>query len=185
MLDTAEAPTSPLARPAPAEHDPYYRRYIDLVPDGDIVLLLKNQLPDTLMLLTGLPADRETHRYAEGKWSLREVVGHMIDVERIFQFRALAMARQDGVELPGMDQDAWAMRNGAHQRPMADLIEEWVAVRRSAVHLFATFDEETGARTGRASGRSFTVRCFPWIMAGHEIWHRNVIRERYLNASRS
>lgn len=182
MPDTAQAPVSLLSRPALSEHDEYYSRYIDLVPEGDVVVLLRNQLADTLALLHGLPVEREMYRYAEGKWSLREVVGHMIDVDRIFQFRALAMARQDGVDLPGMDQDEWAMRNGAHARPLSDLTQEWIAVRRAAVHLFATFDEATGTRVGRASGRSFTVRCFPWIMAGHELWHRNVIRERYLGA---
>jgi hypothetical protein len=180
MHDTAQAPSSPLARPERSEHHEYYSRYIDLVPDGDVLLLLRSQLADTLALLEGLSPEQETHRYAEGKWSLREVVGHMIDVERLFELRALTMARQDGVDLPGMDQDEWARRNGAHARPIASLRDEWIAVRRSALHLFATFDEATGLRTGRASGRSFTVRSFPWILAGHEIWHRLVIRERYL-----
>jgi hypothetical protein len=182
MPDTAQLSAPALPRPARSEHHEYYNRYVDLVPDGDVVLLLKSQLADTLVLFEGLPLERETHRYAEGKWSLREVVGHMIDVERLFEFRALAMARQDGVDLPGMDQDEWAKRNGAHGRTLASLRDEWIAVRRSAVHLFATFDETAGARTGRASGRDFTVRSFPWIMAGHELWHRTLIRERYLGA---
>jgi hypothetical protein len=179
MID-AEPATSALPRPAPREYHEYYGRYIDLVPDGNIAVTLKEQLSDTLRLLGEVPPERETHRYDEGKWSLREVVGHLIDVERTFEFRALAMARQDAVDLPGMDQEVWAARSAANERPLADLLEEWKAVRRGAVHLFATFDRETGARTGRASGKSFTVRCFPWIIAGHELWHRGIIRERYL-----
>jgi hypothetical protein len=180
MPDSA-ARTRPLPRPAPSEHDSYYLRYVELVPDGDILLTLRHQLANTLQLFEDLPEDRETFRYAEGKWSLREVLGHLIDVERLFEFRALAMARQDGVDLPGMDQDEWAARCNAHARPISDLSEEWKTVRRGAIHLFATFDDAAGARTGRASGRSFTVRTFPWLIAGHELWHRKIIEERYLN----
>jgi uncharacterized damage-inducible protein DinB len=179
MLDSI-ARTPKLPRPTPSEHDPYYQRYVDLVPDGDILLTLRHQLANTLQLLEDLPEDRETFRYAEGKWSLREVLGHLIDVERLFEFRALAMARQDGVDLPGMDQDVWAAHGRANERRIPDLTEEWKTVRRGAIHLFATFDEAAGARTGRASGRSFTVRTFPWLIAGHELWHRKIIEERYL-----
>ena len=179
MLDTAHA-AHPLLRPQPSEHHEYYRQYIDLVPEGDIVLQLRNQLADTLRLLADVPEERETHRYAEGKWSLREVVGHLVDAERLFEYRALAMARQDDIDLHGMDQNVWTTRSGAHARPLPDMLEEWKAVRRGAVHLFATFDEATGLRTGRASGKTFTVRTFPWIIAGHELWHRKIIQERYL-----
>ena len=107
-------------------------------------------------------------------------VGHLIDAERLFEYRALAMARLDDVDLHGMDQNVWNVRSGAHARPLQDMLEEWKAVRRGAVHLFATFDEATGLRTGRASGKTFTVRTFPWIIAGHELWHRRIIQERYL-----
>jgi hypothetical protein len=169
-----------LPRPLPTEHAEYYRRYIDLVPDGDIVLTLKGQLEDTIALLAGLSEKQEKHRYAEGKWSLREVIGHLIDVERLMTFRALVMAREDGVDLPGMDQNVWAAHNASHERTLADLTQEWIAVRRGAVHMFATFDDATGVRTGKASGYSFTVRTFPWLIAGHELWHRKGIRESYL-----
>lgn len=174
---------NPLPRPHPSEHAEHFRRYVDLVPEGDIVALLRDQLAYTLALLEGLPAARETHRYAEGKWSLREVVGHLIDTERLFELRALVMARQDGADLPGMDQDVWAAHNDAHARPLADLLKEWTAVRRASVHLFATFDAPTGARVGRAGGNPFTVRTFPWIIAGHELWHRRLMRERYLGGA--
>jgi hypothetical protein len=169
-----------LPRPLPSEHAEYYRRYIDLVPDGDIVLTLKDQLQDTLCLLEGMTEEREQYRYAEGKWSVREVIGHMVDVERLFTFRALAIARQDGVDLPGMDQNVWVARNNAHERTLADLTQEWITVRRGAVHMFATFDGATGTRTGKASGYPFTVRTFPWIIAGHELWHRKGLEENYL-----
>jgi len=172
-----------LPRPADAEYAEYYQRYIALVPVGDIVHTLKEQLGETLELFESVPEDGETHRYAEGKWSVREVVGHLLDTERVFAFRALSMARQDGVDLPGMDQDEWS--NGSHsgERPLSDLLKEWTAVRRANVHFFATLDGVTGERSGCASGYSFTVRSFPWIIAGHELWHRSLLVRDYLGGA--
>lgn len=169
-----------MGRPGAGEHAEYYERYVALVPDGDIATTLKEQLGDTVQLLGSIPEARETFRYAEGKWTLREVVGHLIDAERMFAFRALTMAREDGVDLPGMDQDAWSANSNAADRALSDLVAEWIAVRRSNVHLFATMPEGAGGRTGRASGYDFTVRSFPWIIAGHELWHRDLIRRDYL-----
>ena len=169
-----------LPRPEPSEHAEYYRQYVELVPDGDILSTLRHQLGDTLALLADVPSERETHRYAEGKWSLREVVGHLIDSERVFAFRALAMARSDDVDLPGMDQDEWAAASPANGRTLAEMGEEWAALRRANIHMFASMNDATGARAGRASGFDFTVRSFPWIIAGHELWHRRLIQRDYL-----
>ncbi|HIF21252.1 MAG TPA: DinB family protein [Gemmatimonadetes bacterium] len=174
---------SNLPRPDGSEYNQYYTTYTSLVPDGEIVERLRDQLGDTLALLGGVEAERETYRYAEGKWSLREVVGHLIDTERVFAFRALSVARQDGAELPGMDQEDWGRRNNAHDRPLEHLIDEWVALRRANVHLFASFDSATGRRTGIASGFLFSVRSFAWIIAGHELWHRQLIGRDYLAES--
>jgi hypothetical protein len=171
---------SALPRPSAGEHAEYYGRYIGLVPDGDILGTLKDQLGDTLALLEHAPGERETYRYAEGKWSLREVVGHLVDTERVFAFRALSMAREDGVDLPGMDQEAWVAASGADDRPLEELCGEWTALRRSHVYLFSAMTPEQGARSGIASGYRFTVRSFPWIIAGHELWHRQLIERDYL-----
>lgn len=176
---------SAFRRPGPSEHAEYYGRYIEQVPDGDIFETLRDQLPETLTLLDGLPEERETYRYADGKWSLREVVGHLVDAERMFVYRALAMARSDGADLAGMDQDEWARRSNAAARPLADLTKEWIAVRRATVHLFASFADEIADHSGRASGYTFTVRTFPWIVAGHELWHRKLIAERYIGGAGS
>lgn len=173
---------STLPRPAEGEYAPYYGRYVDRVPDGDIVVTLKDQLGDTLAILGGVPEERETYRYAEGKWTLREVVGHLVDAERVFGYRALAMAREDGVDLPGMDQDEWAAASGANGRALEELCGEWMALRRANVHMFASMTAEQGTRTGMASGNPFTVRCFPWLIAGHELWHRERIQRDYLEA---
>ena len=171
---------SNLPRPVAGEYNEFYRGYVELVPDGDILETLIHQLGDTLALLQSVPADRETYRYAPGKWSLREVVGHMVDVERVFAYRALVMARSTNVELPGMDQDAWVETSRANERPLDDLSAEWAALRRANVHMFATLDDQAGTRTGRASGFDFTVRSFPWMIAGHELWHRGLIERNYL-----
>lgn len=172
-----------LSRPGRGEHAEYYERYVDMVPDGDIAVTLRDQLGITVDLLRSIPEERETFRYAPDKWTLREVIGHLIDSERMFAFRALAMAREDGVDLPGMDQDAWSAHSNAGERPLSDLVDEWIAVRRANVHLFASFPPEAGERTGRASGNDFTVRSFAWIIAGHELWHRELIRRDYLEAA--
>lgn len=172
---------SSLPRPGGEDQHEYYSRYTDLVPEGDIVQTLRGQMETTLELLRGVPAEKETFRYAEGKWSLREVIGHLIDTERVFSFRALTMAREDTARLPGMDQEDWGGRNNAHARSLEDLTDEWAALRRANVHLFATFDADTGSRTGIASGYTFAVRSFPWIIAGHELWHRQLIERDYLS----
>jgi hypothetical protein len=171
---------SALPRPAPSEHADYYARYVGLVPEGDILVTLRDQLGETLALLQGVPEGRETFRYEDGKWSLREVVGHLVDTERVFAFRALAMARSEGVDLPGMEQDEWVARSNANDRPLEELTAEWAALRRANVHLFASLDSATAERSGKASGYTFTVRSFPWIIAGHELWHRGIIEQRYL-----
>jgi hypothetical protein len=171
---------STLTRPGPGEHAAYYGRYIDLVPDGDILETLRDQLGETLALLQEVPRERESYRYAPERWSIREVVGHVLDIERVMAYRALTMARSEGVDLPGMDQEEWARHAGAAMRSLDDLCSEWASVRRANVHMFATFPEGTGERRGRASGNEFTVRCFPWIIAGHELWHRDRLANDYL-----
>jgi len=170
---------SDLPRPQPGEHDDYYTRYVEIVPDGDIVEILSSQFGETLALLQAVSAERETFSYASGKWTIREVVGHLIDVERMFAFRAMNMTRADGVQLPGMDPDVWAKNSTAAQRPLDDLAAEWAALRRAHVHLFATLGSEAGERRGIATGLDFTVRSFPWIIAGHELWHRECLIRDY------
>lgn len=172
--------TGRLPRPAADEFNQYYARYIAMVPDGDIVDTLGAELETTIGVLARFDSDGEVAPYAEGKWTPREVIGHLIDVERLFAYRALTIARQEGTDLPGMDQDEWAANSPAGDRPLAELAQEWRAVRASTVHLFRTFDAETGARRGRASGYEVSARALAWMIAGHEIWHRSVLLKEYL-----
>jgi len=173
-----------MQRPQPAEYNEYYSLYVNQVPDGDILQILGNGVKRTAGLLGGLPAEWETYRYEPGKWSVREVLGHVIDVERVFAYRALAIARADSTPLPGMDQDVWSAASNAADRPLARQLEDLRSARASSIALFESFDDAVWEKSGTASGFPFTVRTFPWILAGHEIHHRRVLEERYLKALR-
>ena len=168
-----------LLRPEPTEHDPYYAKYIAQVPDGNVVDLLAAQVEDTAGMLAAVPPARESFRYAPGKWSVREVVGHVIDAERVFASRALWFARSAEGALPSMDQDAWVAVSNAGGRALADLIAELRATRASTVALLRSFDDEAGLRRGVASGNEITVRSLAWIIAGHERHHQALLRRDY------
>ncbi len=169
-----------IARPEPSEHDSYFGRYIDLVPEGDILEILERELETTCGLLRDVTPDRERYRYARGKWSVREVLGHLIDSERMFQYRALSFARRDPAHLPNFDEEAYAQWSNADDRALADLMDEFEEVRRAGISLFRSFTPEMLVLSGRASAYEFSVRTFPYVIAGHEIHHRGVLRERYL-----
>ncbi len=170
-----------MKRPENSEYEAYYRLYVGQVPDGDILDTLASSSRQTAELLIDLEAERKDHRYAPGKWTLGEVLGHMIDTEWVFAFRALAIARGETADLPAMDQDAWAAASDLGGRTLVGLADDLVGVRLATLSLFASFDPAVYRSSGRASGFPFTVRTFPWIIAGHEIHHRQVIKERYLD----
>ncbi|MCP3920793.1 MAG: DinB family protein [bacterium] len=169
-----------MQRPEPNEFDPYYSLYIDRVPDGDVVEILSRQGAETVGLLEGVDEERALHRYAPDKWSLKEVVGHVVDAERIFGFRAMAFARGDGQPYPGMDQDDYARNAAFDGRSLASLVEEFRGLRASHVALFGSFGEEVSLRKGVASGCPFSVRSLVYVIGGHEAHHVGVLRERYL-----
>lgn len=167
-------------RPGAGEFAEYYGRYVAKVPDGPIVETLARQLEQTMKLLAGVSEERSLHRYAPGKWSLREVVGHVIDTERVFSDRALHFARRQPLPLPGIEQDDFVREGRFDARPFADLLGELETVRHATLTLFGGLDDEAWAARGIASGCEFTVRAVAWIVAGHEMHHREVVRERYL-----
>lgn len=173
-----------LGRPVAGDHAPYYDLYVDQVPAGDVLETLRASLEETRALLAGRPAAWARHRYAPDKWSVAEVVGHLVDTERTFAHRAFVIARQDPVAPPDMDQDGYARVSNADQRPLDDLVAELAAVRGATLALFASFDDAIWSRHGTAAGRSFAVRSFPFVVAGHEIHHRRVLVERYVSAVR-
>jgi len=141
-------------------------------------------MAETRELVGGLTDDRLTFRYAPEKWTIKEIVAHLADDERIYAYRALRFARHDPAELPGFDQEAFARHSGANARSIDDLLAELEAVRRSTILLFAALDDEALDRSGIADGNRSTVRALAYHIAGHELRHRNVIRERYLAVPR-
>lgn len=171
---------SPLAPPAPDEYGAPYAGYIARVPAGtDIVDLLARQRKDTLARFAALPEDRGGHRYAAGKWSVKEVLLHLSDVERVMAYRALRIARGDPTPLPGFDEAAWTPLSGADARSLADLAGEWGDVRQASLALFRHLPAAAWTRRGRASEMPVSVRGLAWIIAGHERHHLAVLGERY------
>jgi hypothetical protein len=178
---TTAAMTSPGAiRPATGEYLPYYSRYIDRVPEGDILSTLSQQIGETLALLRELPESVATYRYAPDKWSVNQMVGHVIDTEKIFAYRALRFARADTAPLAGFEQDDYVRNSTFDLYPLADLASELEAVRQSTLYFFRHIDEEAWGRRGVASNAEVSVRAVAYIIAGHELHHREVLRTRYL-----
>lgn len=167
-------------RPDRTEAAEYYFTYIDQVPPGDIRQTLEAQLPEFLDLLRGLPEPRSLHRYAPDKWSIRQVVSHLNDCERLFVFRAFWFARGFDAPLPSFDQDAAIRETGADDRPLSDHLEEFRSVRAATLSLFRSLPDAAWGRRGIASGNPFTVRALAWITAGHVAHHARLLRERYL-----
>jgi hypothetical protein len=167
-------------RTAKDEYAQYFERYIVRVPPGDLVVILEKQFDDTVRLLKSLPPDRADFRYAPGKWSLREMIGHLADTERIMCYRALRIARGDATPLSPFDENAYVPGSGHSLRTMESLIEELQSVRRATLTLFASFSREAWLQAGTASGNRVTVRALGCIIAGHELHHREIIKTRYL-----
>lgn len=170
------------ARPDPGEYNAYYDRYIALVPPGDIIALLTVQIDDTFALLRDLSEEQALHAYAPGKWTIKEVVGHIMDAERVFSYRALRFARGDQTPLASFDENAYAVAGRFNARPLASLISEFTAVRRATVAFLAGLPADTWVRGGQASDWRVSVRALAWITAGHELHHRNILAQRYLAA---
>jgi hypothetical protein len=169
-----------LSRPDPSEYGAYYGRYISLVPPGPIIDTLREQIGDTVGVLRSLSESRGDHRYAPDKWSIKEVVGHVTDGERVFAYRALRIGRCDETPLPGFEQDDYVRNGGFGARTLQHVIDELEAVRRATVLLLEGLGEAAMARRGMASGMPVTVRALAHIIAGHERHHLAILRERYL-----
>jgi uncharacterized damage-inducible protein DinB len=166
-------------RPGADEFAPYYARYIDLVPDGDVLDTMERQLEETVALLDRVTEARAGHRYAEGKWSVREVCGHLADAERIFAYRALCVARGETKSLPGFDENAYVAGADFDARTLNSFLGELTAVRRATLALFRNLDVGALARRGTANDTPITPRALAWITAGHERHHQQILRERY------
>lgn len=171
--------SSQRSRPATSEYAPFYTAYIAGVGDGDIVKLLAAAGRELDTVLAGVDESRGGHRYAEGKWTVREVIGHLIDAERIFTYRALRIARGDATPLASFDENAYVAAAGSDARTVADLRDEMRVVRESTVKLFTSLADDAWARVGAASGKEVTVRALAYITLGHQQHHLRILRERY------
>lgn len=169
-----------IPRPESGDYSPFHADYVAAVPEGNVLDRLMEQAHATQALLRGITGKQALHRYAEGKWSVKEVLGHLIDAERVFAYRALCFARADNTELPGFDQDAYVAAAGFDRRSLSDLLDEYAAVRAATMRLYESFGEEELARGGIANGQRVTVGALAWIIAGHERNHQRALREKYL-----
>lgn len=168
------------ARPAEGELPEFFARYVGRVPDGDIARTLEAQLAGTLALVRDLSDDAALHRYAPGKWSIKEVLGHVADTERVFSYRLLRFARGDDTPLPGFDENDWVPAGRFDDRPLAEITDELRAVRAATVTLLRGLPADALDRVGTASGVPLSGRSIAWIIAGHELHHRHILAERYL-----
>lgn len=169
-------------KPAPTEHAPEFSKYVTLVAEGDIIQTLEQQIENSLSLLRTIPSEKANFRYAPDKWSVKELLGHVIDSERIFSYRALRFVRNDQTPLPGYEQDDYVRAVDFDSRNLADMAEEFATVRRATIQLLRPLNETEWSRHGKANENDVSVRALAYIIAGHELHHMDVLRSRYLQS---
>ena len=169
-------------RPEPTEYAEFYANYVSKVPGADAVGVLESQRLQMVQLFAGRSERDGSFRYAPDKWTVKEVLGHITDSERIFTYRALRIARGDRTPLPGFEQDDFVKNGGFSERTLASVADEFALVRAASIALFRSFPGEAWARRGVASQKEVTVRALAFITAGHQIHHRIILEERYLPA---
>jgi len=167
------------ARPEAGEYGDFHAGYIAAVPEGDIRETLARESAAACAFYGAISEEQASLAYAPGKWTIREVLAHIADGERVFAYRALRFGRGDCTELPGFDQDLWVPESHAATRPWRELQEDFAAVRAASLHLFRSFAPGDWERRGEASGIVVSVRAIAWILAGHELHHRRILVERY------
>src|ERR1700733_14226913 len=167
-----------VAKPQPGEYAPYYEKYIALVKGDDILNTLEQQRRRTMLLLSGRDEVDGDFRYAPGKWSTKEVLGHVCDTERIFAYRALRFSRADATPLAGFEQDDYVRNGPFANRALSDLVEEFIAVRRVTISLLRNLDEAAWRRAGTANNKKLSVRALVYIIAGHELILRGFLKEK-------
>lgn len=171
---------APTQRPLDSEYAEFYRKYVARVPDGNILETLRNQVDTTCARVEKAGEAKADFAYAPGKWTVREVIGHLADAERVFAYRAMRFARGDTTGLPGFDETAYVPAGQFERRTLASLLDEFRAVRAATLALYSGLPEEAWTRSGPANNNPVSVRALVWITAGHELHHRNLLEERYL-----
>lgn len=169
-----------MQRPTERDYPQFFAGYVSLVPEDDILSVIEQQSSETQRLISSLDEARATHRYAEGKWSVKEVIGHVTDSERVFGYRALCIARGEKNSLPGFDEKEYMQNANFDAWRLGDLAESYALVRRSNIVLFRNLPEDAWDRRGIANNNEITVRALAYVLVGHERHHLKVLRERYL-----
>lgn len=175
--------TASIGRPQSSEYAPYYDRYISLVRGDNILEILDEQRRQFLLLVSGRSEDEGKLRYADGKWSVKELIGHVNDTERVFAYRALRIARGDQTPLEGFEQDPFVRKADFNARTLEDLVEDYIAVRRATLSLLRNLPPEAWTRTGTADNKAVSVRALAYMIAGHDLHHRSILEERYFEAT--
>ena len=170
-------------RPSENSYGEYYKNYISLVEENDLFSALHYSVSRSLTFWSELTEEQGNYRYAEGKWSIKELLQHIIDTERIFSYRALAFARGETIALPGYDENRYTDNCHADLRRLSDMVDELLTLRTSTIHLFASIQSEKLDLIGIASNNPLSARAAGFIIVGHELHHRNVVNERYLSES--
>ena len=166
--------------PTAYEYADYYASYVKLVPEGNMAEILEKQMKETVMMLSSLTDHKSEHRYAPGKWSIKEVIGHITDTERIMSYRLLCIARGETVSLPGYDENKYVEEANFDNLTLKELLDHFACVRQSTIHLLKSLSEEALLRKGTANNTEVSARALLTIIAGHELHHRNIIQKRYL-----
>lgn len=169
-----------MQKPDPSEYNEYYEKYVSLVRDADLFATLEDQIRRTRDIFAGFPEERGIYAYSEGKWTLKEVISHLLDGERIFAYRLLRISRGDATPLEGFEQDGYIENSHANERTFNDLLCEFGEVRSANLRLMRSMHETDWQRSGSASGSPVSARALAFIMAGHVEHHLNIVRERYL-----
>lgn len=162
------------------EYASYYEAYIQVLEDVHLIEELEICIHDFIKFVQNIPMDKFDYRYAEGKWTIKDIIQHLIDAERIFSYRALRISRNDKTPLPGFEEDDYVINTDANSRGIQGLLEELAAVRQSTLFLFKSFSPEQLERIGTASGKEVSVRAIGFILIGHQKHHQNIFQERYL-----
>ncbi|MBS1954210.1 MAG: DinB family protein [Cyanobacteria bacterium SZAS-4] len=173
-----------ITKPQPDEYNPYYGTYISKVPDGDVIATLRQLKDSSFKMFSAISDDKANYAYADGKWTVKEVIGHIIDTERTFAFRLFCFSREH-IELPSMDQNIYASNSNSKNRTIQSLAEEFRATRESNIYLVESLTDEQLKRTGIASGNEVSVRALVCMLAGHELHHLSVLQERYFADARA
>ena len=168
-----------LERPLADEHSPYFSKYVDLVPDGEITQMLEAEFERDITALERLTSEQAHHRYAPDKWSVLEVIGHLSDVERVFAYRALRFARDQETPLSEFDENAWMKVANFDSRSLTSLLEEWRSVRAASLSLYKHLEPSAWLRRGPAAGSTTSVRALAYKTLGHELHHRELLKTRY------